>query len=397
MGDQPLLPEAEPGEPESGEPDQRLPGGELGPATTVTQLWANAACSRPGADGVFMSGTANSVAGGLLFGFWSVSAWTTTDNMLLQTALLAGSYPQQETDLLANPSKTHLALPRRRVVLGSYPPGPVPIKAKVLNDETTTDGSDRISLTLVELGSPPIWQLIGSYYGKPVIDHSAYWSQPITTRGSDLLVCVSATGYTHGTGMLGANLSVDDEQIASLSIYANSSQMHMAMVPADYLIPGLGAGAHMLELAPAAGTVIDDTDFSGVMVFELLAPQSVARVTAPFTCDPARPQAGGGVAASGLFASSGGTLIVTAAASAYAGSDATLLSMSVRIDGTDYGSMQILANYASVHLCLVGDDLIVTGLPAGLHTVQLVAAAGTVTDGFDRCSVTVIEVPTTWT
>ncbi|WP_189887606.1 hypothetical protein [Streptomyces xantholiticus] len=285
---------------------------------------------------------------------------------------------------------------RQRVLLGNLPPNPSAEAKITAGSATVTDGNDRASLTVLELGSPAVWRMVAAKADKPD-SASQYTSISFSSRGGYLLVCASATGCSISPqAMTGMNLSIDGTRYGTIEIFANNNGWHLAFVPADFLIDRIPPGQHTLVATPAAGTTIDNNDAYAISIFEVMAPPTVLNVTGALANATATGQSGGSVVASGSFSSYGGTLIITAAASAYSSIGAAMLGMTVQVDGRSVGTMQAIANPAAVHLGLTGNDLVATGINAGNHTVSLVAKDGTVTDFNDRCSVTIIEVATTW-
>ena len=67
------------------------------------------------------------------------------------------------------------------------------------------------------------------------------------------------------------------------------------------------------------------------------------------------------------------------------------LIVGIQIDGTSRGFAQIFANPSGTHMATVTNDLVLTGVPAGSHTLGLIGEANTVTDQNDRVSVVAFE------
>jgi hypothetical protein len=369
--------------------------GALGPATRVTQVLNNAVCSAQAGGKPIAAGPV-SLQGGRIHAFFNASGWSGSGSQALAAALTIGASSASYARVFDNPAQTHLALIRRRTSFGYLQPNSSAPATITAGTAMVTDSNDRASLTVLEMGSPAVWQAVENDIGSPD-SSSQYTSTTFSSRGGYLLLCASATGYsTGGQAITGMNLSLDGTPCGTIQIFANQKNWHLAMVPADFLLTSVPSGNHTLVATPAGGTTIDANDVYALTIFEVMAPPTVLNVTQVMANATAATQSGGKTVGNGGFSSYGGTLIITAAASAYAGASAAMLGMSIQIDGATMGSMQGYANLGQVHLGLPGNDLVVNGIRAGKHTVSLVAAAGTVTDYNDRCSVTIIEVATTW-
>jgi hypothetical protein len=68
------------------------------------------------------------------------------------------------------------------------------------------------------------------------------------------------------------------------------------------------------------------------------------------------------------------------------------MQVDIAVDNTVRGSMLGYSNEAASHKALVGNHLVVTGLPAGTHTVSLKLVSGN-SDTNDYSQVTVLELP----
>ncbi|MBI5775499.1 MAG: hypothetical protein HZA89_17400 [Verrucomicrobia bacterium] len=101
----------------------------------------------------------------------------------------------------------------------------------------------------------------------------------------------------------------------------------------------------------------------------------------------------GSLPLSGSFNSGGGTLMITASGSGYTSTAGQNIGMNVLIDGTVRVVCTIYANAATTHLAFVQKTIVVSGIPAGAHTVQIQAHSGTLTDGNDGFCVSVLELP----
>lgn len=103
------------------------------------------------------------------------------------------------------------------------------------------------------------------------------------------------------------------------------------------------------------------------------------------------PYAGSAYPRNGSFTSSGGTLMIYASGSAY-NSSGHVLQVDVVVDGTVRGSLNALTNEFNSHKTLVSDVIIVSGLSAGSHSVNLTLVYGN-SDSNDYSQVTIMELP----
>ncbi len=113
------------------------------------------------------------------------------------------------------------------------------------------------------------------------------------------------------------------------------------------------------------------------------------------------------------YTSKGGTLIISASGSGYRDTNTHgLIGMIVYIDGAQWGWTSVYTNEKNSHKAFVDDYIVVSGLPAGEHTIRLGELSSqpwaaqqcgtasetdqtpcTTTDGNDRFQVVVVEIP----
>jgi hypothetical protein len=97
---------------------------------------------------------------------------------------------------------------------------------------------------------------------------------------------------------------------------------------------------------------------------------------------------------SGSFTTGGGTLMLTYSGSGYlAALPQKLIGMTVKIDGVFVDNTGIFANQAGMHLAFVSKSWILTGIAAGIHTIELSGLNGVTTDFNDIFNVSVTELP----
>lgn len=96
---------------------------------------------------------------------------------------------------------------------------------------------------------------------------------------------------------------------------------------------------------------------------------------------------------SATFTTYGGTLRIQYSGSGYSPVANRLIGMTVKLDGTAFDQTGIYANNGGMHLAFVSKEWVLTGIPAGNHTLTLEPMAGTATDGGDIFNATVTELP----
>lgn len=96
---------------------------------------------------------------------------------------------------------------------------------------------------------------------------------------------------------------------------------------------------------------------------------------------------------SAAFTTYGGTLRIQYSGSGYSSTPSTLIGMTVKIDGVAFDQTGIFANQSGMHLAFVSKEWVLTGIPAGSHTITLQAMTGTFTDSGDIFNATVTELP----
>jgi hypothetical protein len=93
------------------------------------------------------------------------------------------------------------------------------------------------------------------------------------------------------------------------------------------------------------------------------------------------------------YTSRGGTLIIQVGGSAWTNTRWATIGVTVQVDGTSVGSSMIAANEVQSHKAFAPNAIVVSNLPAGAHTITLVAlSADTIADSNDYFSVTVTEL-----
>jgi len=255
---------------------------------------------------------------------------------------------------------------------------------------TATGTVDRAMVSVIDLGDNP--ELLRSFthvYGP-------YKDVPFFTRGGTVLLWVAGSGRSKTASQLtGASIQVDGAEVAQLQVFANAAETRLELVPAQVLRTNLDPGDHTLRVVPTSATTIDANDRWAVEILELTAPPQVLSVSSPIQNVACINQNGGQTVASGTFSTSGGLVLLRAMASAWARASSSPLNLTVRVDGVSSGTVSGYTSAGTFHMPLVPADILLTSLAPGSHQVALIADPATVTDGNDRCSVSILELART--
>lgn len=105
-------------------------------------------------------------------------------------------------------------------------------------------------------------------------------------------------------------------------------------------------------------------------------------------------QGSGGTVQSSNFQSNGLPLLIRVSVSCWTNEPPGLpLYVGIQIDGISHGFTQIWANFVGTHMTMVSNDLVLNGIPAGNHDLNLMGEANVITDSNDRVSVLIMEFP----
>lgn len=322
--------------------------------------------------------------------FWQCSAFTATPGRGMKAEPLIDGLadPSLVTAAFVNPASTHVPLLRRRVPFNSMPEGQTMLGV-IASGGVHTDPDDSVTMAALDVSDMPARPKVKLSAFGLAANSGLYTDQTFVADGHPLLVSVSATGWSKQAGQqIGAQLLIDNQPNANYQVFANLTSQHMSLVGGDR-VRSLPAGTHTLRLLPHASTTIDTNDLWSITVIEFPPPSTVTQLLGN---DPCKQQPGGGVLASAPYTSKGGVQLICAWVSAYASQANRMISASVRVDGNPVGNLQIMPAVASSHMLLCGGDIVPGSIPAGQHTIEVVAGDNTVTDGNDRVSLTVIEV-----
>ena len=283
---------------------------------------------------------------------------------------------------------------------------------------TTVDLNDHCCVTLYELG-PDAPLAVRAAAGQSVavpgqtelfFPGGVMLYQPFMSFGGRLLIRVGGSAIPPpGANLATLVVELDGEEIARAELCAktnsgSSVNWHGTVVPVSVLADA-APGSHALvvrALDGASPTQYDFHDWVSALVLEQMPSPQGLQISPLLVNAACETQAGNGVAAAARFSSAGCTLVIWAAASAFgSGSSDTLVNLNLRLDGQPLtiGAQQAALNgftnmsaTGQVHLTLVSNDLVVTGIAAGNHLLELVGDNVTCTDGNDRCSLSVLDL-----
>lgn len=339
--------------------------------------------------------------GDILIGF-SGSAWSAkgSEVISLQLWLDGDVLPAGLLQIYATRSSMHLALGHVWVYVPKVAAG-VHTLGVMAGDTTVTDQNDTVSITVWEMGDNLAVRFNETV---PASQHGA--GAPLVqtafqTHGTTpILVSASTTGWGANQGVLGATVTVDKDTNASanLEVFANNANQHLAAVPTDIVLAPPNRGQHELDIVCEPSTSTDiGNDFVRVNVLEWVDPSqgpTIVQLNPPLQNATTNTQHGdGGTIARATFTSSGGPLLVITHLSAWSASTDVQISAGIQIDGFSQGFVSIFANPNQTHMAMVSNPLVVGGVRAGQHTLNLMGELNTITDQNDRVSVTILEFP----
>jgi len=168
--------------------------------------------------------------------------------------------------------------------------------------------------------------------------------------------------------------------------FFNQSSMHLPLVRRRALTESLIQGESLVSAVSSGVTdlndsitmaLIDLSDMSAPPQVRLSQLGTATGVSGQYTSQP--------------FSCGGGLLVVSVGATAWTQNADTMTGAVLYLDGEPVAYPQLYANWAALHLPLVGADLVLQ-VPAGGHTLDLMAMTGTMVDSNDVWSLHVMEL-----
>jgi hypothetical protein len=364
--------------------------------STVFQPLNNAVLPSQNGDNLVVKETFQVNGGDALIGF-SASAWSASGNSMLTMELwLDGQPTGGRLQMFANFNDTHLSLGHSWVHVRGLAPGSHDL-ALFAGPGTVTDQNDRACVTVWEMGDGCAVRYAEDLPCPQGTGQNLLTAQ-FETRGNQVLLSTSSSGWSTSGGMITQQIQTDSGDGANTQVFANNPNEHLATVPVDLVVTDMpGHGLHEATLGADGATSTDGGDTAHLAVVEWVNQADAPVVCAmnpPLVNAVADSQSGdGGTIAQSQFSSGGGTLLVKVGVSAWTQDAGTMLWCGIQIDGTSAGFDGIFANPAQTHMAMVTNDLVLTNVPAGNHTLNLMGEAGVITDLNDRVSVLILEFP----
>ena len=331
-----------------------------------------------------------------LLGF-SGSAWSSAVGPISLQVWLDGEPVGRALSIYANTPEMHMSLGRMWVHAPGVSAGSHQLMV-VAGPTTITDQNDRFNLTLWQLGDGLVVRTTADL-PCPTGSGQVLLTERFEVDGGAFMLSGSGSGWAGATGgMVQTTMLLDGGDGTMAEVYANNANQHLATVPVDTSYPNAGNkhGQYELQLRAQPATNTDQGDVAHLTAIEWVDPAAAPVVLdlSPGLVDTvASTQQGGEYIAQSTFQCGGGTLLFRVSCSGWSPQAAVPIGASIEIDGTPRGNLDLFANFASTHLAMPSNDLVVTGVPAGKHAFQLQSGVYTYTDANDRVSVFVMEFP----
>lgn len=366
--------------------------------SAVSQPLNNVALPAQSGDGFVAKASVNFSGGDALLAV-SASAWSAQPGPISMQVWLDSEPTGATLGTYATNGAMHLSLGRTYVWLKDVPAGQHTVSLET-GPTTVTDQNDRASMTLWQLGDGVEVRIARDAPCPDGMSEVLIEDRIRTEGGDQVLVSASSSGWLDEVSWLVRGdlvLDADSRTGVLTEVFPNNLGQHLATVPTDGVIAEPGRGQHEVTLAAGPFVKTNPSDWAHATVVESVdsaAAPAVLSMNPPLQNAHAQEQSGsGGTIAQSTFRSNGGTLLVRANVSAFTTEPNQLLDVGIQIDGSTHGLTSIYANPSETHMALVSNDLVVTGIPAGSHTLTLIGEANPYTDDNDRVSVLIMEFP----
>jgi hypothetical protein len=210
----------------------------------------------------------------------------------------------------------------------------------------------------------------------------------VTFAGGDALLGFSGSAWTQTAGPISLTVWLDGQPLGGeLSIYANSTAMHMSLGRSWVYAPAVTPGQHEVMVVAGATTITDQNDRVSLTLVEL-GDGLALRATSDTPC----PVGSGGIVAKEQFEIQNGAFMVSSSGSGWAAQAGSMLGMAMLTDGGDGLVGHVFANNAGQHLATVPVDLVFPNAQNERGSFQLaLESLQTLTDGNDIAHMTAIE------
>lgn len=359
--------------------------------SSVFQPLNNAPLLAQTGGGFVAKATANFTGGDALIGV-SASAWSTNPGPIGMSIWLDDQPTGAQLGMYASSGSMHLALGHTWAWCRGVSPGQHTIMLEA-GPTTVTDQNDFACVTVIEPNDG-----LAIRFAEDAPSPSGVAQPLITARAETgdigVLISGSSSGWvTQAATTVRSSLLYDGGDGAPMEVFANNAGQHLAVVPTDS-IEDTNRGNHEFQVFGGGMAQTDQSDIAHLAVVEWVNLAQAPRYLSQIQNQPAAAQHGdGGTIASVPLPCKGGPLLVKVGVSCWTRSTNVPLIVGIQVDGTSLGFARIFANPSGTHMATVTNDLVLTGVPAGSHTLGLIGEANTITDENDRVSVLILEFP----
>lgn len=353
--------------------------------------------------GFVASAEATFQGGDALIGFSASASTPRTTEMSIE--LWIDDEPSGGRIRMDSVAGVHRSLGRAYVVVEDVAPGPHTLQLWA-SPTTLTDGNDFGCITVWELGDGCVVRFAGHApcphgAGQTLIQGEFYTDEP----GAQILTSASVSGRALQQGWIDSSLVIDEDstQAVDMQVYGNYAGRRLAMVPCDLVSQPPARGLHMATVTAGDQTETGLGDIAQLTVVEWIQTAytpTVLPTTPPLQNAPCHgPAAPNRNYPYATFTSNGGPLLVRFNISCWGMATAVNpLHIGIAVESEASTASGIVAGISSntvrEHMAMVSNDLVLTNVPAGSHTIALWAGDSNVrVDENDRISLLVMEFP----
>jgi hypothetical protein len=361
--------------------------------STISQPFNNVPLAAQSGEGFVAKGNFNVNGGNALIGV-SASAWSSSPGPISIEVWVDGQPTGQQLGLNASQAAMHLSLGHTWARCDGLSPGQHTIEL-LAGPTTVTDQNDFVCATVWEMGQGNA--LLFDYDApSPTGAGQTLIKDVFQTKGGEtVMISATSSGWLAGTTnqQIGSNIWLGAPTEVQ-SVFANNSNQDLAAVPSDFISTSQVRGQHEVQLNALTNTNTNASDIAHMTIVDWIDPANAPVVRASLQGNTAQSQHGdGGTVVSTPFTCGGGPLLVRTSASAWSSSANVPLVLGIQVDGDSLGFLQLFANPANTHMSMITNNLVLTGIPAGQHTLGVIGEANTITDQNDRVSILIMEFP----
>lgn len=357
--------------------------------STVSQPLNNVALLPQNGSGFVAKAAVNFTGGDALIGF-SASAWSQQPGPISMTLWLDNEPTGGTLGTYATQGSMHLALGHTWVWCRGVSPGQHTIMIEA-GPTTVTDQNDFACVTIIQPNDGLAIRFAEDATCPSGVAQPLITARAVTGDGG-IMVSGSSSGWvTQAATLVRSAIVVDGGDGSPMEVFANNTGQRLAVVPTETIMDN-NRGDHEFQVFGEGMTQTDQNDYAHLSVVEWVDYSQAPSYLSQIQNQPAAAQHGdGGTIASVPVPTKGGTLLLKVGVSCWSQTQNVPLIVGIQIDGTSVGFCRIYANPTQVHMATITNDLVVTGIPAGSHTLTLIGEANTITDQNDRVSVLAME------